>query len=80
METLIERVLDITRSACVEEGYDLGKVEELAWRYLDTFVAQGYVGLTCREALEQPDYLWCVFFKGLKIIKFYTKIKKRLSK
>ena len=66
MNSILEKVSALTRQRCVEAGYDLGKVEELARNYLDVWKQQGYVGLTCREALEAPDYLWISFFTGLK--------------
>jgi len=66
MNDMLERISAVTRQRCVEAGWDVGRVEELATSYLDVWQRQGYVGLTCREALEAPDYLWMSFFTGLK--------------
>ena len=65
MKNILEQISVITRQRCIEEGYDLRKVEDLARGYLSVWQERGYVGLSCREALEAPDYLWLSFFTGL---------------
>lgn len=65
MEALLERLLTRARGRCADEGWDLGRLEGLSRDWLEVFLRQGYLGLTCREALEQPDFLWLTFFASL---------------
>jgi hypothetical protein len=64
-ESRLNYVVDSSRGKCALSGYDIAVVEELAEQHLRTFYDKGYVGITCREALEAPDYLWFYFYKRL---------------
>ena len=58
-------ILTSSRDKCSSLGMNPSDLEKLAENYLSAFYERGYVGLTNREALEAPDYLWFYFYKRL---------------